>query len=168
MSTSERNARLSGEREATHEPGRVAAAPLVTVRFSPDLEQSRETCVQAAADGLGGRRDRHEPAVALRHDPERGVLIMALGGRFDAEATDRLRGRVGELRALATSELLVDCSQLQGHSPALERALVRLRMQMLIGGARVQFLDAPDTLTAQLGSTRSDAYTVTDDPPRTS
>lgn len=155
-----------GQAVTTHrEPGRwgVAVAEVVTLEVVGDESQCRQAGLAAAfADVSAALAARDEPVLALRcYQP--GGLVVALGGRFDHAAVDRLRGRVEELRARAHRELVVECSRLDPCcGRRLARVLAHLRVQCLVGGARVELHHAPAELLAVLGQARCEAFTVTD------
>lgn len=93
-------------------------------------------------------------------------MALALGGAFEHRGVQRLRTLVRDLDRLATVELVIELSLLARCDRALARVLGRLRVRRLVAGTRVELHHCPPELTAELGHTPAEAYTVLDEPSR--
>lgn len=145
-----------------HHLGRVAAAEAVSVEHTGGPAEVRAEAVRGAVADVAAGGSRTEPVLAVRHHRAEGMLVLALGGRFDADAVDRLRGQFAELRRLATTELVIDCTHLAECGTELARGLGELRREVLAGGASVELSEAPERVVAELAAGRAEAPTRVD------
>jgi STAS domain len=152
----------------TQPPATDAPAFRVTeVDLAADLcERRRRAIDEAVAEAATARvsdPDSWEPAIALRGYGD-GCLALALAGAFDRAGTERVRALGRDLALSASTELVVDLSQLTSSDPPLIRALLGLRMQRLVTGVRVELRSPPAALVAELGAAPAESYSVRDDP----
>jgi anti-anti-sigma regulatory factor len=129
--------------------------PVLDVEVQGDLATRRRTAVaEAVADAATrcGRPTRPAAAGLRRYGP--GCLVLALAGRFDRPAVERLRALGPEIERRATTELVVDLSQLERCDALLARAVARIRIRCLANEARVELHDPPPALAAELGQLR--------------
>lgn len=134
--------------------GRVASAETVPVEHRGGSAAARREAVhRATADAAVGAAGS-APVLALRHERTHGILALALAGRFDAEAADRLRGQFPELVAMAHAELVLDCTHLAECGVDLARTIGDLRREVLARGASVDLVEVPDRVVVELGHVR--------------
>ncbi len=98
-----------------------------------------------------------QPAIALReYGP--GCLGVGIAGPVDQAAAGRLQMQLGEVRPRGRHELLVTLAGLGPWHPQLARVLAHVRIQHLVDGADVEFLDVPEALAAELGPARRTTF----------
>ncbi len=129
--------------------------PVLDVEHAGDLAERRRAAVaEAVADATTrcGRPTR--PAAAGLRRYGEGCLVVALAGRFDRPAVERLRALGPEIERRATTELVVDLSRLERCDALLARAIARIRIRCLAAQTRVELHDPPPALAAELGRFR--------------
>lgn len=89
-----------------------------------------------------------------------GCLALALAGELDQVGLERLRSLGQDVRKLAHTEFVIDCSALTGCRPAVARILARLRIQCLTIGASVELYGVPETLAADIGARPATKFTL--------
>lgn len=138
---------------------RSPATPVVdffpTLDSGGDLDERRRQALAAAlteATGAATAADPDSWAPSIRgHRYGEGCLALALAGTFDRVGVERVHALALELDVLAAVELSVDLSELRDCTPALARALGRLRIRRLTAGARVELYSPPRELAAEMG-----------------
>ena len=135
--------------------------------WAAGLSQRRMRALEEVNAELGpDHRRPDEPAVALRNYGP-GCLCLAIAGPIDQAIAERLQMQLGELRGQGRHELLITLAGLGPWHPQLARVLARARIQHLVDGADVEFLDVPDALAAELGPARRTTFLGVESTPTT-
>ncbi|WP_433798181.1 hypothetical protein [Actinomycetospora sp. CA-084318] len=125
--------------------------------------------------GLDERR-RHARTAAARRAVDGvgtswfddGCVALAVVGVVGPRQVRALRELRPQLAREAWAELVIDLGHVDGEcGPALVRVLGQLRVQRLTAGARVEVHGAPPEVVAELGAQPATAFTVSEEPART-